>query len=363
MTATQPLAINVRPAPLAITTTSLPDGTAGSGYSQTLGATGGIAPYTWTVSGGSLPAGLTLDASTGVISGTPTMPGTAGFTVQAADTENPAMTATGPLSIDINPAPLAVTTTSLPGAAVGGSYQQTLGATGGIAPYTWSVSGGSLPTGLSLNASTGVISGTPAVLGTSNFTVTVTDAENPAMTASQQLSITVGGCTTTITGKHAGSLAVGGGVTCITGATISGPVTIPAGASVAISGSTLSGSLSSSRAAALSICSTSIAGSVSVSGSTGFVLIGDNGNDGSPGCGADTIDGVLALSGNTGGVQLGGAAVAGPASISGNTGGTQIEANRIGGPLACSGNTPPPADNGQPNKVSGPASGQCSGLA
>ena len=323
---------------------------------------GGITPYTWAISNESLPAGLTLDTSTGVISGTPATPGTAAFTVQATDSENPAMTATEPLSITVNPAPLAVTTTSLPGATVGGSYRQTLAASGGIAPYTWSVSSGSLPTGLSLNPSTGVISGTPAVLGTSTFTVTVTDAQTPAMTASQQLSITVGGCTTTITGKHTGALTVGSGVTCITGATITGAVSIPAGATVAISGSTLSGALSSSRAAALSICSTSIAGSVSVSGSTGFLLIGDNGNDGSPGCGADTIGGALALSGNTGGVQVGGTTVQGPASLTGNAGGTQVEANHIGGALACSGNTPPPSDNGQPNKVSGPASGQCSGL-
>jgi hypothetical protein len=262
-------------------------------------------------------------------------------------------------------APLVVTTTSLPAATLGAPYSAALAATGGAPPYTWSVTSGKLPTGLSLNRATGVISGTPAVLGTSGFTVGVTDSETPPMTASQALSLTAGGCTTTITGSHPGPLTVGSGVTCITGARISGPVSIPAGATVAVSQSTLSGPLTSARAGTLSICASSIAGPVSVTGSTGFVLIGDAGDDGAPGCGPDTISGPVTLSGNTAGVQLGGNTIHGPVSLTGNSGGpgTAVEANHVSGPLACSGNTPPPTDNSQPNTVSGPAGGQCSGLA
>ena len=70
------------PADLVITTTTLPGGTVGTAYSQTLAATGGITPYSWSISSGTLPAGLSIGSSTGLISGTPTTPGTSNFTVR-----------------------------------------------------------------------------------------------------------------------------------------------------------------------------------------------------------------------------------------------------------------------------------------
>jgi hypothetical protein len=263
-------------------------------------------------------------------------------------------------------APIAVTTTSLAAATLGQAYSAALAATGGVPPYTWAVTAGSLPTGLSLDPATGIISGTPAVPGTGAFTAGVTDSESPPMSASQALSITAGGCTTTITGTRHGPLSVGSGITCITGASLSGPVTIPAGATVAVSQSTLAGPLNSHGAGTVSICASSIAGPVTVTGSTGLVLIGDNGDDGAPGCGSNTIAGPVTLTGNTAGVQLGGNTIHGPVTLTGNSGGTAapaVEANHISGPLACTANTPAPADNSQPNTVSGPASGQCAELA
>ena len=89
---------------------------------------------------------------------------------------------------------LTVTTTSLPAAAGGQPYSASLAAVNGVAPYSWSVSSGSLPPGLTLNSSTGQISGTPDVAGTYSFTVTVKDSQSPPMTdTSQPLSISVSG--------------------------------------------------------------------------------------------------------------------------------------------------------------------------
>ena len=75
--------------PLAITTPTLPGGTVGVAYSQSLAATGGTTPYTWSIVGGTLPAGLALNASNGLISGTPTTPGASSFTAQVVDSASP----------------------------------------------------------------------------------------------------------------------------------------------------------------------------------------------------------------------------------------------------------------------------------
>jgi uncharacterized membrane protein len=190
-TATANLSITVFPAPLTITTTSLPAGTVGVAYSATLAATNGITPYTWAVISGSLPAGLSLNASSGAITGTPSASGTSGFTVLVTDSSSPAKTATASLSITVSVAPLSVTTTSLPSGTVGSSYSATVTATGGITPYTWALISGSLPAGLSLSASSGAITGTPSTSGISSFTVLVIDSSSPAKTATSTLSITV----------------------------------------------------------------------------------------------------------------------------------------------------------------------------
>ena len=108
------------------------------------------------------------------------------------DSANPGATAAATLTIAVTE-PLKVTTTSLPGAIAGVPYSATLAASGGVAPYTWSLASGSLPAGLTLDPSTGTIAGTPAAPGTSTFTVTVTDSANPAEFAAATLSITVTG--------------------------------------------------------------------------------------------------------------------------------------------------------------------------
>jgi uncharacterized repeat protein (TIGR03803 family) len=175
--------------PLQITTTSLPAGTVNSPYSATLSVSGGVPPYSWSVIGGSLPSGLTLSTS-GVISGTPTAAGTFSFTVQVRDSESPPATAIAPLSITIRSS-LTITTTSLPLGTVDIPYSATLAATGGLPPYTWSVVRGTLPSGLTLNGGSGLISGSPTAAGTFNFTVQVSDSQSPPAIATAPLSITV----------------------------------------------------------------------------------------------------------------------------------------------------------------------------
>jgi hypothetical protein len=169
-----------------ITTTTLANGTVGTTYSKTLTATGGTAPYTWTISSGTLPAGLSLSTG-GVISGTATSVGTKALTFKVTDSNS--ITATKPLSITINSVAINITTTTLATGTVGTAYSQTLTASGGTAPYTWTVSAGTLQAGLTLSTN-GIISGTPsASCSASKVTCQVTDSLNN--TATQSLSITI----------------------------------------------------------------------------------------------------------------------------------------------------------------------------
>ncbi|HUK15634.1 MAG TPA: putative Ig domain-containing protein [Bryobacteraceae bacterium] len=191
--AIEPLSITITPAPLTITTSSLPNGMAGASYSQTLAAGGGTGGYTWSISSGSLPQGLTLSAA-GTISGTPSAAGNFSFTVQVKDSSGAA--ATKPLSITVNPPPLTITTSSLPNGMAGSSYSQTLTASGGTGAYTWSISSGSLPPGLTLSAP-GIISGTPSAAGTSNFTARAQDTSGA--TAARQFTIAISAAAITIT--------------------------------------------------------------------------------------------------------------------------------------------------------------------
>ncbi len=190
-TATQPLSIVIAPATLSITTTLLADGTVGTAYSQAVSAAGGVTPYTWSITGGALPDGLSLDPATGAISGTPTATGDFDFTVQVADSQGTPATATRALSISVAPAALAVTTAALPGGIVGTAYSATLEASGGIAPYIWSLSAGELPDGLSLDGATGLIDGTPTAGGTFDITVQAEDSAGSPATATRPLSITI----------------------------------------------------------------------------------------------------------------------------------------------------------------------------
>ena len=156
-------------------------GKVGVGYSAQLSVTGGTAPYSFTGSG--LPDGLTLSAS-GLVSGTPKAPGSSSFTVNASDSKG--LSGTGNFGITIAPPDLIIVTPSLPDAVVGAAYSATLAATGGVPPYTWTVTG--LPDGVGATGAT--ISGTPTTTG--KFTVTVSVKDSPPGSTPQTKSYGVG---------------------------------------------------------------------------------------------------------------------------------------------------------------------------
>jgi hypothetical protein len=218
------------PAPLTITATTLGNAEVGVPYSANLTAAGGTPPYSWTLVGGSLPAGLALSRS-GAIAGTPTGTGNASFSVQVADARAPIpLTATATLSLVVTSTPLTVTTTTLSNATVGVGYSATLTAAGGAAPYLWTLTGGALPAGLALSPG-GAITGMPAQQGDSTFSLQVIDSSGPnPVNAAATLSIDVfpasSSVSTVLSSNWSGYVELNGPFTSVTG-TFSVPSLVP----------------------------------------------------------------------------------------------------------------------------------------
>lgn len=170
---------------LSVSTLALANGTVGSGYSQSINASGGTFPYTWSLSAGTLPAGLVL-SSAGVVSGTPSAAGTSTFTLQVKDASS--VTATHSYTMTVAPtsvvaAPV-ITSSSTASGILGSAFSYQIVASNN--PTSYSATG--LPSGLSINTSTGLISGTPTVTGT--YTVII-KATNSAGSASQNVTVIV----------------------------------------------------------------------------------------------------------------------------------------------------------------------------
>ena len=185
------LSLKVNPeAPPVIQNSALQNGNVGVAYSVTLAATGGTKPYHWSVQSGTLPGGLSLNSTTGVITGTPTQPGNSSALVfDVTDFYNSVGVSRG-LSVQVDPV-IQVSTTSLPNGTQGAAYTGYLTATGGSGVYTWSLTSGTLPPGLSLNPSTGAITGTPTTPNIFNGLVfEATDADT-ATGLSGSLSVQV----------------------------------------------------------------------------------------------------------------------------------------------------------------------------
>lgn len=156
---------------ITISPTTLPTGIKG-GYSNEpyqpvqLTASGGTAPYTFSIIVGSLPPGFTLSSS-GSLSGTPTSAGVTTFTVQAIDSQGNG----GVREYSLSVANVTYSPTSLPNGTQGSAYSQQITVSGGVTPYNFELLG-TLPAGLSLS-STGLLSGTPTATGTFNTSMRV----------------------------------------------------------------------------------------------------------------------------------------------------------------------------------------------
>jgi uncharacterized repeat protein (TIGR01451 family) len=177
---------------ISLSPAALPDGTLGTPYSQTITASGGATPYSFSIVSGALPPGLTL-SSGGILSGTPTVAGAYSFTVQAFDSNE--CTGTRSYTLSIGCPAIALSPTTLPNGALSTEYNQSITASGGTAPYAFSITSGALPPGLTLSTG-GVLSGIPTAGGSYSFTVRATDANQCTGSRTYTLSITGGGCGT-----------------------------------------------------------------------------------------------------------------------------------------------------------------------
>jgi Zn finger protein HypA/HybF involved in hydrogenase expression len=163
----------------------------GAAYTSNFTVSGGTGPYVYSIVSGSLPAGLTLNTTTGAVTGKPTTAGVYTFTAKVVDTKtNYTDTATCSITVAGIPVNLECGICGTGNAKVGTSYSSKLAVSGGTGSFTYSIVAGSLPPGLSLNSSTGVISGTPISPGSYTFTSKVLDATGTSDTAMCTIVVT-----------------------------------------------------------------------------------------------------------------------------------------------------------------------------
>jgi uncharacterized protein YhjY with autotransporter beta-barrel domain len=169
----QTYTLTISPPSIILSPNVLPPSSSGAPYAQLITAFGGLAPYTFVVSSGELPAGLLLEAS-GTLSGTPTQAGSFVFEISAADANG--QVGTGRFALEVAAPTLILMPDVLTSGQAGLAYSQTFVASGGLSPYRYIVARGELPTGLSLDEANGILTGVPTEAGSFAFTIMVNDS-------------------------------------------------------------------------------------------------------------------------------------------------------------------------------------------
>jgi hypothetical protein len=248
-----------------IATTSLPNAVTFTYYSQSLSATGsGALPFSYSATG--VPAGLTL-SQTGLLSGIATTPGTYRLVVQASDANGVSSKAVISLTVTLPP-PIMVPAQTLTSGVLGTHYSQAVSAMGGAPPHTWSVAGGTPPTGLTLNAQ-GVVAGTPTALGTFTFSARATDVTGGSTTGAITIAIAAPPLTLTSPALPSGVVGVNYPMQLLNASGGVAPYTYALG-----QGSSLPAGLSLSSAGA-------ITGTPTIAGTTSFTVAATDSNNSS----------------------------------------------------------------------------------
>jgi hypothetical protein len=185
---TQAYTVTINCPTITLSPGTLPNDVIGTAYNQTITQSGSTGTtFTYTVSAGTLPAGITLNGTTGVLSGTTTTTGTSTFDITVTDEFG----CSGTITYTINSVcpTITINQTTVPSVFNNTPYSEQLTVTGGTSPYTYAVTTGTLPAGITLDANTGLLSGTSTDIGTFTVTITVTDANG--CTGTQTLTITV----------------------------------------------------------------------------------------------------------------------------------------------------------------------------
>ena len=187
--------IRLRPGmpPVRIIPPTLPNGMFNVPYAQSLSCTPGFGPCAWEVLDSSMPAGLAFDPLSGLLSGTPLEPTAGLLIVRAFDTSWSFNDAIATLPITVDPPILTISLPEVPAARVGEPFQFAPSVSGTLGSVSWTVASGTLPAGVTLDALSGAIAGTPTMWGTTSAVIQVLDSDrwNLNRTVADTLTITV----------------------------------------------------------------------------------------------------------------------------------------------------------------------------